>query len=243
MTSALFNGHVVRRSFWFTCALIGFAIARAASAEPVALDSGAVGPLAAGMQPSEAAGQALEEMQERGRVVIFASERVGEEWIGSFFSSLPSNSMAYNQCELSLGEAFRALGYETTDEPFTQVQKQEAKKHVVVFGRYRNMSSMANDTAVRASSIVDASAGAVVLCAADVGARRGFRKKRFKSCAEVKCKAISTENLRRLATHSIERCAAGPGEAGASVEALRSVCSEAGRALGEKLTLNEGNGS
>jgi len=178
----------------------------------------------------------------RGRIVIFASERIGRDWIGSYFNTLPEGSPAYNQCELSLSDSLTSMGFENGDGKFNRSQRAKAKGLRTVFQRYRDMSTMANDTAVRASEIVDSKAHSVILCNVDVGARRGWRKRRYKSCAEVRCKAISTDSLRRLATHSIDRCAGGPEEVGASVEAIKAVCSEAGRGIGEKIVEIEGKG-
>lgn len=239
----------------FFCALLSATLATMVAGEAVSADTGALASLAEGVHTpqvqqeeafKEAAveGDAEEEVfaPNRGRLVVFASEKIGDAWIASYFNSLPEGQAAYNQCELSLGETFDELGYDMAENGFSKRQRAEARRLRTVFGRYRDMSSMANDTAVKASDIVDGSAGTVVLCTADVGPRRSWRKKRFRSCAEVRCKAVSTESGRRLATHSIERCAAGPGETAASVEAIRSVCSEAAHAMGNKLVLKQGDG-
>jgi hypothetical protein len=265
MSDSLLNSLCIRNHAKSLSALFGIAFAVGMARGALAADVDVFASLAAGMQPpavqqgdtaervaaeapafgaAEPANAPSEDVAvtSRGRVVIFASEKIGDEWISSYFNAIPEGGAGYNQCELSLGKTFSALGYEMADEGLTKHQRAEARRLRTVFRRYRDMSSMANDTAVKASDIVDASAEAVVLCTADVGVRSRWRKQRFKSCAEVKCKAISTANSRRLVTHSIERCAAGPGETAASVEAIRSVCSDAGRAMGEKLVLNEGDG-
>lgn len=178
----------------------------------------------------------------RERVVIFASERIGREWIDSHFNSIPEDHPTFNQCEISLEEAFDERGFDGPDASYSPDQKASARRFRTVFQRYKDMSTMANDVAVRASNIVDSSAGTVVLCTVGVGSKKRWklgRKKR--SCAQVRCKAVSTDSRRRLATLSIERCAKGPEGIPASVEAIKAVCQEAGRGLVEKLVPDGGD--
>lgn len=173
---------------------------------------------------------------ERGRIVIFASERLGRDWIESHFNTIPEGAPSYNQCEISLGTTLQAMGFKNSKQGFTRSERARAKKLRTVFRRYKDMSTMANDTAVKASHIVDSEADAVVLCTVEAGPKRRWRRQSdVQSCAEVRCKAISTSDSKRVAVHSINRCAKGPEEAGASVEAIRSVCSEAGQGLGKKI--------
>ncbi len=170
------------------------------------------------------------------RIVIFASEKLGDEWIETHFNTIPEGRPSYNQCEISLSEVLGGMGFTGAGGEFTGTQREQARKLRTVFRRYRDMSTMANDTAVKASGIVDDEAHAVVLCTAEVGTKRRWRRKGgANSCAEVRCKAVSTLDLSRVATHSIKRCAEGLGTAGAGVEAIRAACSEAGAGLGEKI--------
>jgi hypothetical protein len=177
----------------------------------------------------------------RGKVVIFASEKLGRSWIGSHFNTVPEGKPSYNQCEISLGNTLEAMGFENPKGDLTRDERAKAKRLRTVFIRYKDMSTMANDTAVKASNIVDGGAEAVVLCTVEVGPRekKWRRRSKIESCAEVRCKAITTSDSKRLATHSIKRCAKGPEETGASVEAIRSVCSEAGTGLGQKIIEGE----
>jgi len=183
-----------------------------------------------------------EDVQER--VVIFASERIGRDWIESHFNSIPEGRPTLNQCEISLGEVFDENGFESPNLSYSSDQKAGAKKFRTVFRRYKDMSTMANDVAVRASDIVDSSADTVVLCTVGVGSKRKWKLgRKKKSCAEVHCKAISTDSKRRLATHSIERCAKGAEWIPTSVEAIKAVCREAGSGLVEKLVPVGGGGT
>lgn len=174
---------------------------------------------------------------QRGRVVVFASEKLGETWIGSHFNTLPEGEPSYNQCEISLGEALSSMGFENTKGNFSKSEKAKAKRLRTVFIRYRDMSAMANDTAVKASNVIDGGADAVVLCTVEVGPkkRKWRRRSKVESCAEVRCKAVTTSDSKRLATHSIEKCAKISDDPGEEVEVIRSVCTEAGKEIGQKI--------
>ncbi len=191
---------------------------------------------------SEVAVDTSIEQSTKGRVVVFASEKLDGDWIGSFFNTLDDGQPVYNQCEISLGETLEAMGFEVPVAKLTQDERKRVKKLKTVFQRYHDMSTMANTTAVQASRIVDPSAGIAVLCSVEVGAKkkRWSRKSAFRSCAEVLCKAISTADAKRMVTHKLEECAGSGGETEASVQAIRDVCSEAGRGLGKKLMAAEG---
>jgi len=170
------------------------------------------------------------------RIVIFASEKLGNDWIETHFNTIPEGKPSYNQCEISLSEALGRIGFTGTGGEFTGSQRKRARKLRTVFRRYKDMSTMANDTAVKASGIVDGEAHAVVLCTAEVGNKRRWHGRGgANSCTEVRCKAVSTLDLSRVATHSIKRCAEGLETAGAEVEAIGAACSEAGAGLGEKI--------
>jgi hypothetical protein len=176
-------------------------------------------------------------VQPRGKVVIFASEKLGKTWIGSHFNTVPEGKPSYNQCEISLGETLSSMGFDNPKGNFSRAERARAKRLRTVFIRYKDMSTMANDTAVKASNIVDGRAEAVVLCTVEVGPKKKKwrRRSKIESCAEVRCKAVTISDSKRLATHSIKRCSKGPEEMGASVEAIRSVCAEAGKGLGQKI--------
>lgn len=187
-------------------------------------------------QVSDATGTTVQKPS-RGKVVIFASEKLGKEWIRSYFNTIPEQTASFNECEISLGTTLEKMGFEYPSPDFTPAQKAGARRLMTVFQRYNDMSMMANNTAVKAARIVDPSAGTVVLCSVNADSKmRWKRSSNVKSCADVYCKAVSMKNSKRLATHSIRRCLTAPEEIYVNIEAIREICAEAGRGIGDKMT-------
>lgn len=191
--------------------------------------------------PGSAADVEAAVSQPRGKLVIFASEKMGNDWIASHFNTVPEGKPSYNQCELSLGETLEGMGFVNRRDELTRAERAKAKSLRTVFIRYKDMSTLANDTAVKASNIIDGDADTVVLCTAEVGPkkRKWRRRSKVESCVEVRCKAVATSDARRFATHSVEKCSKVSENPGAGVEAIRSVCSEAGKGIGRKIIEGE----
>jgi len=193
------------------------------------------------LAPAAAADVEAAASKPRGKVVIFASEKMGNEWIASHFNTVHEGAASYNQCEISLGQTLEGMGFENLRGDLSRADMAKAKRLMTVFVRYKDMSTLANDTAVKASDIIDGDADTVLLCTVEIGPKKKKWRRRSKveSCTEVRCKAVATSDAKRLATHTVEKCSKTSDDPGAGIEAIRHMCTEAGKGIGLKMIQGE----
>lgn len=179
----------------------------------------------------------------RRTVVVFASERIMGDWIGSYFNSISDDDVAFNTCEAVVGQSLREKGFDEVEPSFDAQQKKDARRFKTVFGRYMDVSSVPNNTVSRASEIVGADARYVIACSvlADSGSGKDSAFM-YTCCAEGSCKVVDTKTKRRVATASESSCNPNANRTTGSMAAIRAVCKNMGDELGKKiedLYLNE----
>jgi len=170
-------------------------------------------------------------------VAVFATERFLGNWVYSYFNSIADASGEPNECEVALGSELRDLGFSEVDMDFSSDERRAARSFRTVFGRYKDLSALPNNTAVRAAQIVDPNAVLVVSCRvlADVGDGKDSAFM-YSACAEVSCKAVDTKSRRRVATASESKCFPHANRTTGSMAAIRAACSEIGKKMGKKLS-------
>lgn len=163
----------------------------------------------------------------RGGAVVFASERLMDSHIGSYFSNLDKNQSQQNECELAIGKKLKSGGFTVRDVQFGSRQIRDARKMNAVFGRYKDISAMPNDMAIRAASIVDNEAVLLVACGVNTKAVR--KDAAGQICATANCKGVDMKSMRRVAASTGQACVL-PEDADtpASVAAVRDVCEKLG---------------
>lgn len=169
-------------------------------------------------------------------VVIFASETIDKDWIGSFFTELASSKdgeITLNECETALAEEFMRQGFSRRVEPLDKTRRMQARSFRTVVGRYRDMSSMPNFTSVKAASIVDDAASAVAGC--KVVIKAGDSGGEYESCATGRCKAVDMRSMQRVSMAVLSKCVTNPDGTTANIAAIRDVCGGMGRSLSSDL--------
>lgn len=169
-------------------------------------------------------------------LAVFASERILGRWVGSSFGTTSAGGASPNDCENEIAQGLSAGGFLVPFEPLSDQQRLEARKFRVVFGRYGDVSTMPNDTAVRAAGIVGGGARAVVACGVKAAVRKPRQRSAGAICANAECKAVDMAARRRVATAAGERCAERSQGAAGAVAAVRSVCREMGETLARDLS-------
>lgn len=169
---------------------------------------------------------------ETGRTVaILASEKIRGDWVRSYYNSILENEIRTNECEMMLNEKFEKGGFSVIKSPVADSRKKDARKMMVVFGRYNDVSSVPNDIIVKAAGIVGLESGAVVAC----GVYVNEKKKRHEVCALAGCKVVDMRTKRRISTAAKEKCLPDSDRVNMGIAAIRDVCSEAGDAITETL--------
>lgn len=176
----------------------------------------------AGRTAAAAEGQAL---------AAFASERIMGRWVGSYFGTIPAESVSFNGCEGALVEGLSAGGFSVPSGAVSVAQGVEARRLRTVFQRYPDVSTMSNDTAVRAADIVGRNVRAVIACGAVAAVRKSRQKNAGAICANVECKAVDITTKRRVATAAGERCAGASRDTAVAVSLIRQACREIGDTL------------
>lgn len=166
-----------------------------------------------------------------GQASVFASERIMGRWVPSYFSSLPDGSVELNECEALISDALTSAGFSLPSSTFSEDQRRAAKKLRPVLGRYPDLSSLPNDTAVAAADAVMPGAGLAVVCGVKAAYRKGRRGSPSGLCADARCKAVDTRTRRRVATGVGQSCDFGSSQATASISAIREACRQAGATL------------
>ncbi len=170
-------------------------------------------------------------------VAVFATERFLGNWVYSYFNSISDSGGEPNECEVALGSQLRESGFSEVDLDFSADERRAARSFRTVFGRYKDLSALPNDTAVRAAKIVDSDAVVVVSCRvlADVGDGKDSAFM-YSACAEVSCKAVDTASKRRVSTASASKCVPHANRTTGGMAAIRAACSEIGKKMGKKLS-------
>jgi hypothetical protein len=172
----------------------------------------------------------------RPSVPAFASQRVMGSSTGSYFKDIPAGTPRMNGCESALAAAMESRGFAAAATEHGDEARARARRHLAVFKRYRDVSAMSNDAAVRAATIVDADAVAVIICTASADYAAGSAGPGLKrACASASCKAISTKTRRRIATADERVCAEARDGQAAGAEAIRQACTQAGDELGGRI--------
>ncbi|HPQ80802.1 MAG TPA: hypothetical protein PLZ86_03660 [bacterium] len=167
---------------------------------------------------------------------VFASERIMERWVGSYFSSLPDGSAEPNECERVISRVMSESGFELPDGNFVAEQRLEAKRARAVFARYPNLSSLPNETAAASAAIVLPGAKQAVCCGVKTFHRKAKRGKASATCAEADCKAVDTSTMKRVATGVGRVCETGDSRTTAGVAAMRRACRQAGEEISSALS-------
>ncbi|MFH0799706.1 MAG: hypothetical protein V2A66_05950 [Pseudomonadota bacterium] len=165
-------------------------------------------------------------------VVVFASEKIMGEWVGSYLGSIAVGTAQPNECELAVGRALEAAAITVSVAPEGEARRRAARGLNTVFGRYGDVSTLPNDIAVKAAFVVDPRAAAVVACGVQIFASKS---KAGAVCAGAGCKAIDTKTRRRVATAAGERCVDDKNSGPRDITAIRDVCGEMGEAIAGKL--------
>lgn len=169
-------------------------------------------------------------------VVVFASETIDKDWIGSFFTALPSSEkgeIALNECETALADEFLRRGFVRRAEPLDKIRLMQVRSFRTVVGRYRDMSAMPNFTSVRAASIVDDGATAVAGC--KVVLKTTGSGNEYESCASGRCKAVDMRSMQRVSMAVLSKCASNADSTTANISAIRNVCGDMGRSMSNDL--------
>lgn len=165
-------------------------------------------------------------------VVVFASETIDKDWIGSFFTELPSSEegrIELNECEAALADEFSRAGFTRRTQPLGKTERMQVRSFRTVVGRYRDMSAMPNFTSVRAAAIVDGDAAAMAGC--KVVIKVGEGDEGYESCAAGRCKAVDMRSMERISMAVLSKCVSNADGTTANIAAIRSVCGEMGRSL------------
>lgn len=169
-----------------------------------------------------------------GNVAIFASEKLFGKRVESFFNSISSDSLKTNECETAAGEKLGEKGFKVVDGPFGPKQIQDARGLKTLIGRYSNISSMPDDTAIKAARVMGDDVLAVIACGVSA-AKKGRGLGRL-VCAEAGCKAIDMKSRRRVAWSAGKNCATGNDRTTAGLLAIREACGYVGNELANKLS-------
>lgn len=180
------------------------------------------------------------EAPEGQRAILFASSRVGKAWTASQFSSIPEQPAPPNDCEQRIADAVSPDVRVSWPGTFTPRQQADARRLRPVFGRYRDVSAMPNDTAVRAAGIVDPGVALILACSAGMDAPKKRGKLAGQTCLQARCKAIDRNSGRRVVTADVERCEPLSSEAPARARTMADLCSEVGRSLAQRFAALQG---
>lgn len=166
-------------------------------------------------------------------VSVLASEKLMGDWIGSWFKSFDGAGRSPNECEMAISDSLAQKGFVLPSIVITGKQLEESRKFHTVFARYGDLSTLPNDTAIKAAGIIDPRSVATIVC--------GVRAKPMKNsagviCANVGCKAIDMKSRRRVVAEAAEKCAKGQDRMSTSLAAIKDVCRFAGDNLADKLS-------
>ncbi|MBT3182177.1 MAG: hypothetical protein HN337_06705 [Deltaproteobacteria bacterium] len=166
-------------------------------------------------------------------VVAFATERIEKDLINSFFSSISDGEVAKNECETALYDIFSKKGFSCDVGKFNKTQRMKARAFRTVVNRYKDLSYMPNDSTIKAASIVDRSARAVVTCGVQVDIDDSGVG--FEACAKGRCKAVDAASKGRIATATDSKCESNENKTTAYIGAIRDVCNSMGRSIGSDM--------
>lgn len=164
-----------------------------------------------------------------GRMLaVFASERIMGRWVGSHFGTIATDASSFNECEGELVQGLSSGGFSVPSGAFSVAQGVEARRLRTVFQRYNDVSTMPNDTAIKAADIVGRGVQAVIACGVVAAMRKPRQRNPGAICANAECKAVDVATKRRVATAAGERCADGPSGSTGAISMIRQVCREMG---------------
>lgn len=176
------------------------------------------------------------------KVVVLASEGVERTWNPSSFIGIATGQLPLNRCEQALADAMQSPLMIASPSEISSQQQTSARSFKPVFGRYNDLSTMPNDTAVRAAKIVDATADTVLACRVSEQTQRPRFKRTAEGtiCVSARCKAIDVGSRRRVATAALDRCGEPRRTSDARSEHFAHLCSEMGQTIAQQLVHDSG---
>lgn len=173
-------------------------------------------------------------------VVVFASQKVVGQWLKSYFSAIADGNARLGECEESITTKLGEARVSVAVTPFSQAQQRDARKFRIVFDRYGDVSSMPNDALIKAASIVNPDASAVISCGVITGSRMWRRASIPPNCADVSCKVVDISSKRRMATLKLRSCVdenqAEQRSVSTGLAIVRDACGEMGEKIASKLS-------
>jgi hypothetical protein len=169
-------------------------------------------------------------------VVVMATERMRRDVVGSFFTSpsfVKDGEPKRNECELALADSLSKAHIAAGDGQVDKAGLDGVKAFRGVISRYRDMSAVPNFTAVKAASMVDKAAQAVVLCGVDVNFKAA--QSGFNACAEARCKVVDMKTGKGFSAITDSKCSEGEERASSGAAAIRRACGDIAYALGDAI--------
>lgn len=168
------------------------------------------------------------------KVAVFASERVMGQWIGSYFSKVGSKEIEPNECESDVQAALQDKGIKVMPFEVDQGNLARAQEIRMVFDRYNDLSSIPNDTLLKAARVLGGEVSFAVACnVAFKDIKKRGTSKMF--CAEAGCKVVNAKTRLRIATSQEKWCIKAAPVSDARVIMLRDMCRFVGDDLAKKM--------
>ena len=161
--------------------------------------------------------------------VVFATEFIGKRWKGSQFLSLEKGSSTRNECEDAIYGELSRRGITSAQFHFPSERASDIRGLRSVVMRYKDISTIPNDTALRAARMMDPSVRYVVSCG--VRARSSREGNLYNSCSLGKCKVVDSVTKNRSLTAADSVCSSSSDEGDAFLNSIGGVC----RTLGARI--------
>ncbi len=161
--------------------------------------------------------------------VVFATEFIGKRWRGPQFLSLDKGSLTRNECEDAIYGELSRRGISSTQFHFPSERASDIRRLRSVVMRYKDISTIPNDTALRAARMMDPSVRYVVSCG--VRARSSREGNLYNSCSLGKCKVVDSVTKNRSITAADSLCSSSSDEGDAFLNSIGGVC----RTLGARI--------
>jgi len=186
--------------------------------------------------PSLAFAKDVKPEQRTVSAVMLSTETIDDDWIDSQFTSLlllRKGNAIFNECEQSVSDAMSPFGLSCKVGKYKRSKLVRIRSFRTVVGRYKDISSMPNFTAIRASLLLSQNASYVILCNVDVSSN--IDKNGYKTCGNGRCKIIDIKDSKRVAFAGRSACTQNEDRTTANIGTIRDICEGMGKSMGESI--------